>query len=312
MPTTLHLELNLALVGAGITSLTLSIALTSLGIRHTIYEQSSSLNELGAGLGFGPNAARALKVIDPHLHETFEKVGTFRGKGSQPQAETAKPVWIEFLSGTSASLPDQGSVVPSFTVYATHGKGHAAVHRAKWLDTLASRVTAPIVFSKRFESLTQPNAANSEVQIHFADGTTAHHSGVIGCDGVKSKVRTALFPEAKCTYSGKYAYRCLAPLSEAAALLGEGRAGVSNLWVTISLLRRNMIVGKETDRNFRWVRLLTSSPSPSSTSSTWSVSSRTRTRPGRLTAHRSPFQPQKQTPSRITRMRGSAQPFSHC
>jgi len=236
-------EFNLALVGAGITSLTLSVALTSLGIKHTIYEQSSSLNELGAGLGFGPNAARALKVIDPDLYKIFERVGTFAGKASQPQAETAKPVWIEFLSGT-ASLSDQTSAAPSFTVYATHGKGHAAVHRAKWLDILASRVTAPIIFSKRFQSLTQPNAANSEVEIHFADGTTVHHSGVIGCDGVKSKVRTALFPEAKCTYSGKYAYRCLAPLSEAAALLGEGRAGVSSLWVTIqAALRRSMKIG---------------------------------------------------------------------
>ncbi|KAK3994342.1 putative salicylate hydroxylase [Cladorrhinum sp. PSN332] len=278
---------DLALIGAGITSLTLSIALSRLGIKHTIYEQSPHLTELGAGLGFGPNAWRALQLVDPQLSEIFNQVGTFAGKSSQSRPQNTAPansttttnehsnhdptfgqainsdftnegnaVWIEFLPGTSP-LP-ASSIPPSFTVYATHGRGHAAVHRAKWLDILGSLVTAPIVFSKRFESLGQPESSDS-VTIHFSDGSTATHSAVIGCDGVKSRVRTALFPEARCGYSGKYAYRVLIPLDEGVKLLGEGRAGVSSLWMgpgahllTFPVLDKLNIVAFVTDANTEW------------------------------------------------------------
>ncbi|KAK4223324.1 putative salicylate hydroxylase [Podospora fimiseda] len=246
-------EINLALIGAGITSLTLSIALSQLNIKHAIYEQSTHLTELGAGLGFGPNAWRALQLIDPRLSEIFHRVGTFAGKASTLQHQE-KPVWIEFLPGTS-TLPAY-SVPPSFIVYATHGRGHAAVHRAKWLDILASLVTAPIVFRKRFEGLSQ---SPDDVTIYFSDGSSATHSGVIGCDGVKSKVRTAIFPESRCAYSGKYAYRALVPLEEGQRLLGEARAGVSSLWMgpgahllTFPVLDKLNIVAFVTDSNPEW------------------------------------------------------------
>ncbi|KAK4164673.1 putative salicylate hydroxylase [Cladorrhinum sp. PSN259] len=271
-------EVDIALIGAGITSLTLSIGLARIGIKHKIYEQSPHLTELGAGLGFGPNAWRALRLIEPRLLEIFEKVATFTEKTShsQPtdetplptttnetteqedeeQKEEKHPIWIEFLPGTSP-LPPR-SVPSSFKVHARHsgGKGHAAVHRAKWLDVLASFVTAPIVFRKRFESLTQ---SESSVTINFSDGSTATHSAVIGCDGVKSKVRTALFPQSKCGYSGKYAYRALIPFEEAVKILGEVRSGVPSLWMgpgahllTFPVLDNLNIVAFCTDTDSEW------------------------------------------------------------
>ncbi|KXX81319.1 Salicylate hydroxylase [Madurella mycetomatis] len=64
---------TIAIIGAGITGTTLSIALQARNIPHTIYEQAPTPTELGAGLGFGPNAARALRIIDERLHDEFRQ-----------------------------------------------------------------------------------------------------------------------------------------------------------------------------------------------------------------------------------------------
>ncbi|KAK4183292.1 putative salicylate hydroxylase [Podospora australis] len=257
MPDQKQAPFELALIGAGITSLTLSLALTRLKIKHTIYEQSPQLAELGAGLGFGANAVRAFEFIDPRLLPLFKQVGSFAGAPSAKgrailesyrqkdgiilgqddnrrikigEEEGEGKVWIEFLDGTNTLPPED--LAPEFVVKATYGMGHGAVHRAKWLDVLAGLVEAPIVFGKRLQSISQPQeGGEGKVKMVFEDGTEAEADAVIGCDGVKSRVREAIDPAAKCGYSGKYAYRCLIPWADAVGVLGEDRASVSSLWM---------------------------------------------------------------------------------
>lgn len=60
--------------------------------------------------------------------------------------------------------------------------------------------------------------------IHFADGTTAQHTAVVGCDGIKSCVRPIVLGDedtAAAVFSGKYAYRGLVPMNKAVEILGE-------------------------------------------------------------------------------------------
>ncbi|KAK0668365.1 putative salicylate hydroxylase [Cercophora samala] len=238
---------HLALIGAGITSLTLSLRLTSLGIPHTIYEQSPSLTELGAGLGFGPNAARALEYIDPRLVEIFNQTATFVGtpspQGKELLLQEGKAgddkIWIEFLDGTKQ--PEEGEELkPEFVIRAGNNKGHAAVHRGAWLDVLGGLVDTRerVRFGKRVVDVVLPAGSKGRVKILLADGTEAEADGVVGCDGVKSKVRQVLMEalgegreKGKCGYSGKYAYRCLVPWGKAVEAVGEDRAGVSSLWM---------------------------------------------------------------------------------
>ncbi|KAK3290939.1 uncharacterized protein B0H64DRAFT_451521 [Chaetomium fimeti] len=196
---------HLALIGAGITGTTLSIALTRRHIPHTVYEQAPHPTELGAGLGFGPNAARAMAIADPVL-----------GAGE------TEPVWIEFLDGTA----DGGGVFAGF------GEGHGAVHRAKWLGVLLGMVPGGVVqFGKRLEGVER---LGGKVVLRFGDGTTAEADAVVGCDGVKSKVREIMVgggevEGARCGYSGKYAYRCMIPRELALEELGIERVEVSSL-----------------------------------------------------------------------------------
>ncbi|KAK4195430.1 putative salicylate hydroxylase [Triangularia verruculosa] len=237
---------HLALIGAGITSLTLSIRLSALQIPHTIYEQSSSLTELGAGLSFGPNAVRALQHIDSRFVDVFNKTATFVGTPSsqgkriledEEEWREGDQVWIEFLDGTKQG----GDVTPEFVIKAGNGKGHAAVHRGKWLDVLGGLVTAEIQFGKRLVDVVRPDGVKRWVKMVFGDGTEVEADAVVGCDGVKSRVREVLVEalhgegegrtNGKCGYSGKYAYRCLVPWDKAVEAVGEDRVGVSSLWM---------------------------------------------------------------------------------
>ena len=52
---------EIAIVGGGITGITLAVALCKRRIRCTIYEQASAFGEIGAGVGMHPNAVRASK-----------------------------------------------------------------------------------------------------------------------------------------------------------------------------------------------------------------------------------------------------------
>ncbi|KAK4675828.1 hypothetical protein QC764_507200 [Podospora pseudoanserina] len=236
---------HLALIGAGITSLTLSIRLSALAIPHTIYEQSASLTELGAGLGFGPNAVRALEYIDPRLVEIFNKTATFVGTPSHQGKELLvqegkgvdERVWIEFLDGTKQGRGE--TLEPEFVITAGNGRGHAAVHRGQWLDVLGGLADKErIMFGKRVVDVV---CLDGKMRIVFADGTEAGADGVVGCDGVKSKVREVLMgmlgdgrERGKCGYSGKYAYRCLVPWGKAVEAVGDDRAGVSSLWMGLN------------------------------------------------------------------------------
>ena len=60
--------------------------------------------------------------------------------------------------------------------------------------------------------------------LRFADGTTAQHSAVLGCDGIKSRTRNIVLGDSdatKAVFSGKYAYRGLIPMSKAVELMGD-------------------------------------------------------------------------------------------
>ncbi|KAK3302999.1 uncharacterized protein B0T15DRAFT_486526 [Chaetomium strumarium] len=225
--------MHLAIIGAGITGTTLSLALSARDIPHTVYEQSRHPTELGAGLGLGPNAARALRIAHRGVYERF-----LEGKEAEKEEEEEKEeekVWIDFLDGTSPL--EARDLSPAFRIPCPYPEGHGAVHRARWLEELMGMVgEGTVQFGKRLERIEDPGVGEKKVVLHFEDGTTAEADAVIGCDGVKSKVREVLVggkdkEGAKCGYSGKYAYRCMIPMDRAMEELGPARAGCSSLWM---------------------------------------------------------------------------------
>ncbi|KAI0399614.1 mannitol 1-phosphate dehydrogenase 2 [Xylaria palmicola] len=229
---------NLAIVGGGITGLTLAIALLQHNVPITVYESAAKFGEIGAGVGFGPNAVKAMGLISPLITEGYR-----RCKTKQAGKEN---VWFAARVGDDRKAGDDGTFEyrgrrgwkvgdELFEVFYPSLKGTdgvGGVHRAHFLDELVRLVPESVArFGKRLVDLTQA-ADSADVVLHFADGTTARHTAVLGCDGIKSQTRKLLLgsDEWNAVFSGKCAYRGLVPMTKAVELLGEEKAMTSQIY----------------------------------------------------------------------------------
>jgi len=210
---------NIAIIGGGIAGLTLTLALLKNGVPVTLYEAASKFDEIGAGVSFGPNAARAMKLISPHIYKGFENRCTHN------QSPDKRGYWFSMQYGEDLGQGDLITELPC-------EGGHAAVHQAHFLDELIQLMPERIaIFGKRVVGYEQNGDG---VTIKFPDGTEAKHDAVIGCDGIKSKMRVCLLgehnPASRAEYSGKYAYRGLIPMDKAKELLGAEKAQNSQMY----------------------------------------------------------------------------------
>ena len=219
--------LTVALVGGGIGGLCLAVGLQKHNVDFHIYEAAKQFSEIGAGVGFAPNAQRAMDLIDPRITAGFAKHATYN------YHEEQKGSYFQFRMGMDGRANTNTAGLKANDVISdpkTEGEGMCMIHRARFLDEVASLIPKQrTTFGKRLDRL--ENLADS-VRMHFSDGTTAEASIVIGCDGVKSKVRRTLFgPESDAKFSGKYAYRGLIPMQKVVDKLGEELARNSQLYV---------------------------------------------------------------------------------
>jgi salicylate hydroxylase len=63
---------DFAVIGAALGGLTSASALQQRGFNVTVYEQSSSLAEIGAGVQLSPNAMKVLRALE--LEDEFRKI----------------------------------------------------------------------------------------------------------------------------------------------------------------------------------------------------------------------------------------------
>jgi salicylate hydroxylase len=220
---------NVAVVGGGIGGLALSIGLLHHGVPFHLYEAAPAFAEIGAGVSFGPNALRAMALIDPAIKKGYDRLAT---SNAWPEK---KKVWFDFRWGVDEKRKDgveaRKAGEPICAVEAGD-MGQSSIHRAHFLDELISLLPDGIAsFGKRVEEVEETAEG---VRLRFADGTNAEATAVIGCDGVKSRMRKILLgknaSESTATFSGKYAYRGLIPMPKAVELLGEELASNAQIY----------------------------------------------------------------------------------
>lgn len=204
---------NLAIVGGGISGLTLAIALLQHNIPLTIYESAPHFGEIGAGVAFGPNAARAMQLLHPAINAAFEKCKT------DNMWDSKSNTWFTVRVGDARKGDKDGFVRPGkkvgdalFEVRYTDNSRRGGVYRAHFLDELVKSVPDGIAkFGKRCVGIQDAGDGSGDKVVQFEDGTSARHNAVIGCDGIKSAVRKMVLgkddPAATAVFSGKYAYR---------------------------------------------------------------------------------------------------------
>lgn len=227
-----ELENTIAVVGGGIGGLTLVLGLVRRDVPVILYEAAHKFGEIGAGVAFGPNATRAMDLIDPKIREGYERQSTQNGWESKSDR------WFDFRYGVGKQKEDgtwDDSRIGKLILGLDKPSGGGTIHRAHFLDEMVKILPDGVArFAKRLVDL-HDDGPGRGVVLYFADGTSARHVAVVGTDGIKSKTREILLgevhPAAKAVFSGKYAYRGLISMEKAVDLLGEELACNSQMYL---------------------------------------------------------------------------------
>ena len=142
------------------------------------------------------------------------------------------------------------------------GKPAIIVHgRADALLPVSHTSRPYTALNKRVEEISE--RADGKQVLRFADGTEDTTDVVIGCDGIKSRVRQLMLgedhPAANPVFTHKYAYRGLIPMEKAIEAVGEELA--SNACMHVRTYYRSPYLG--TYQGLRVLRYSNSRPTQS-------------------------------------------------
>jgi salicylate hydroxylase len=207
---------SVAVIGGGIAGVTLTISLLARNIDVHLYERDADFEEVGAGIGLGPNAIKAMSVCDPGIKKGFDKVAT------SPGVPGKEVPWLSLVDGYSNDDLSRGRM---FSIY--HAGGAQGCHRAHFLDECVKLIPKNVThFRKQLDTVIDQGEKGLVLQ--FSDGSNATADAVVGCDGIKSRVRQLILgednPESYPQYSHVYAYRGLLPMDKAVEAMGRDTA----------------------------------------------------------------------------------------
>jgi salicylate hydroxylase len=199
-------------IGAGIGGLAASCALLQRGFDVEVYEQAEVLGEVGAGVQISANGAKAL--IDLGLRDKISAVAC-------EAASKAVRIWS---TGKEWKLFDLG--VDSIERFgAPYWNLHRADLHAVLLEAVRARKADAIHTGKKcVEIKSEPG----EVQVRFADGSSATCDALVGADGVHSQIRQSLLGPSKAQFTGLMAWRGTIPMER---LSKELRRPIGLNWI---------------------------------------------------------------------------------
>jgi salicylate hydroxylase len=183
-------NLRVALVGGGLGGLTAAAALSRHGIEAHVFEQSSRLREIGAGVGISANAVKVLRALG------LEHVS--RERGFEPEASVGRD-WRTARTLFRVPLKD-----------ARFGAPHLNIHRADLLEILAAEVPpAQIHLDSRCIGV---SSRDREATLTFSNGRQEEADLVVGCDGIRSLIRAILHGAEAPRFTGNVCWRALIPV----------------------------------------------------------------------------------------------------
>ncbi|KAK1590248.1 salicylate 1-monooxygenase sala [Colletotrichum navitas] len=227
---------EVAVIGGGIIGLAITCGLLNRGIRVKLYEQAQAFGEVGAGIAFTACAQRCMEQLDPAILEAFWQAGAVPLSSSAGSTDPNDYLrWVDGFNSHPGRDPRWQE--PLYELSAGV-KGFVAVRRDEFASRLLKLLPADAFeLRKRLEDIVDETVGGHGERtgrkvLVFADGTTATVDAVIGCDGIKSKVRELMLgrdnPASYPTYTHVAAYRAVIPMDTAIRLLGERKAKTFN------------------------------------------------------------------------------------
>ncbi len=182
--------MRVVLAGAGIGGLTAALALDA-GVEAVLVEQAPALEAVGAGLQLSPNATRILARLG--LGEALATAG-FEPEAHEVRDAATGVLMLRQPLGQSARV--------------RWGAPYLHVHRADLQALLRQAAEArPNVTLRLGERVEAVEAGAGEARIRLAGGGTIEADAAVGCDGLHSAVRAALFGERPARFTGMNAWR---------------------------------------------------------------------------------------------------------
>ncbi|KAH7070167.1 mannitol 1-phosphate dehydrogenase [Paraphoma chrysanthemicola] len=222
-----HTSLPIAIIGGGMGGLALAIGLVKHGVKVHVYEAAAAFAEIGAGVAFGVNATTALHLLDPRLLEGYKKHATFNADPAR--ASTFYTMrWGAGMPGSAGHAAGDfichlDDIWHSERAEMLGVKTRSCIHRARLLEELVALLPEGITtFGKSFQGAEE--SIDGSYRIEFTDGTTVEAAAIIGCDGIKSKVRELVCPSVQASYAREWAYRAVVPKADALKALGPDLA----------------------------------------------------------------------------------------
>jgi len=184
--------------GGGIGGLAAALGLANKGCEIVVLEQADQFGEIGAGIQIGPNAFHALDYLGV-------------GDGGR-----AKAVYIDRLIMMDGVTGDEICHIPVDQPFRDRfGNPYAVIHRADLHGVLleACRAHPDVTLITKERVIGYDNTA-AGASVRTEKGSVYNGDAVIGCDGVRSKIREQLTGGDPLLLSGHVAYRAVLTLDQ--------------------------------------------------------------------------------------------------
>lgn len=162
---------EITIIGAGIGGLTMALALQKTGYRVKIYESTSEIRPVGAGILMANNAMQIFDKLD--VRKKIEK------RGHKVSSIKITDAQLKHLSETELDRYED-----------KYGVFNVALHRSDLQQILAEEIGHEnMELSKHLLKIEDKDG----FELTFADGTEMNCKIVIGADGINSTVRNQIF-----------------------------------------------------------------------------------------------------------------------
>ncbi len=199
------------IAGGGIGGLATAMGLAQKGIRSIVLERAAELGEIGAGIQLGPNAFHAFDYL---------------GIGDQARKMA---VYVDQLRLMDAMTGEDIATVPLDDAFRKRFKNpYAVIHRGDLHGIFLKACRAnPLVTLRTANEVVGYAQTGDTAQAILKSGEKVEGQGLVGADGLFSRVRAQLVGDGAPRVTGHTTYRSVIP---AAQMPEDLRWNAATLW----------------------------------------------------------------------------------